>query len=101
MLPLRPAGTIPDQARVPPADPGSRPTARRGVTMPARHWRPGAEGEAPTMTLSTPTPDAGARALGRYLRGERIGRGATATVHRACDLATGADVAVKVIPVDL
>jgi hypothetical protein len=41
------------------------------------------------------------RALGRYLLGPAIGRGATAVVHRARDLATGDEVAVKVVPVEL
>ena len=41
------------------------------------------------------------RALGRYVLGPAIGRGATAVVHRARDLATGDEVAVKVVPVEL
>jgi eukaryotic-like serine/threonine-protein kinase len=41
------------------------------------------------------------RALGRYLLGPAIGRGATAVVHRARDLVTGDEVAVKVVPVEL
>jgi eukaryotic-like serine/threonine-protein kinase len=41
------------------------------------------------------------RALGRYLLGPAIGRGATAVVHRARDLATGDEVAVKAVPVEL
>jgi hypothetical protein len=41
------------------------------------------------------------RALGRYLLGPAIGRGATAVVHRARDLTTGDEVAVKVVPVEL
>jgi eukaryotic-like serine/threonine-protein kinase len=39
--------------------------------------------------------------LGRYLLGPAIGRGATAVVHRARDLASGEAVAVKVVPVEL
>jgi eukaryotic-like serine/threonine-protein kinase len=41
------------------------------------------------------------RALGRYVLGPAIGRGATSVVHRAHDLVTGDDVAVKVVPVEL
>ena len=41
------------------------------------------------------------RALGRYVLGPAIGRGATAVVHRAHDIVTGEDVAVKVVPVEL
>jgi eukaryotic-like serine/threonine-protein kinase len=41
------------------------------------------------------------RVLGRYVLGPAIGRGATAVVHRARDLATGDEVAVKVVPVEL
>jgi hypothetical protein len=41
------------------------------------------------------------RALGRYAMGPAIGRGATAVVHRARDLATGEEVAVKAVPVEL
>src|SRR5690606_35381615 len=41
------------------------------------------------------------RVLGRYALGPAIGRGATSVVHRARDLATGEDVAVKVVPVEL
>ncbi len=41
------------------------------------------------------------RVLGRYLLGPAIGRGATAVVRRARDLAEGDDVAVKVVPVEL
>jgi tRNA A-37 threonylcarbamoyl transferase component Bud32 len=40
-------------------------------------------------------------ALGRYRLGPVLGRGATSIVYRAEDLATGAEVAVKRIPVDL
>ena len=40
-------------------------------------------------------------ALGRYRLGPVLGRGATAWVYRARDLATGADVAVKAIPCEL
>jgi eukaryotic-like serine/threonine-protein kinase len=40
-------------------------------------------------------------ALGRYLLGPAMGRGATAVVHRARDLATGEEVAVKAVPVEL
>ncbi len=40
-------------------------------------------------------------ALGRYRLGPLIGRGATATVHRALDLEAGGEVAVKVIPAHL
>ncbi len=40
-------------------------------------------------------------ALGRYLLGPAIGRGATAVVHRARDQATGDEVAVKAVPVEL
>jgi len=39
--------------------------------------------------------------LGRYVLGAAIGRGATAVVHRAHDLHTGEDVAVKAVPVEL
>ena len=39
--------------------------------------------------------------LGRYVLGPAIGRGATAVVHRARDLHTGEDVAVKAVPVEL
>ena len=39
--------------------------------------------------------------LGRYQLGPMIGRGATATVHRALDTETGEEVAVKVIPAHL
>lgn len=41
------------------------------------------------------------RALGRYVLGPAIGRGATAVVHRAHDIVTGEVVAVKVVPVEL
>ena len=41
------------------------------------------------------------RALGRYLLGPAIGRGATAVVHRARDMVSGDEVAVKVVPVEL
>ncbi len=41
------------------------------------------------------------RALGRYVLGPAIGRGATSVVHRAHDVVTGEDVAVKVVPVEL
>ena len=41
------------------------------------------------------------RALGRYVLGPAIGRGATAVVHRAQDIVTGETVAVKVVPVEL
>jgi hypothetical protein len=40
-------------------------------------------------------------ALGRYRLGPVLGRGATAWVYRARDLAGGADVAVKAIPCEL
>ncbi|HMN98380.1 MAG TPA: serine/threonine-protein kinase, partial [Miltoncostaeaceae bacterium] len=39
--------------------------------------------------------------LGRYVMGAAIGRGATSVVHRAHDLHTGEDVAVKAVPVEL
>jgi hypothetical protein len=39
--------------------------------------------------------------LGRYVMGAAIGRGATSVVHRARDLQTGEDVAVKAVPVEL
>lgn len=39
--------------------------------------------------------------LGRYVMGPAIGRGATAVVHRARDVETGEDVAVKAVPVEL
>jgi hypothetical protein len=39
--------------------------------------------------------------LGRYAMGPAVGRGATAVVHRARDLRTGDDVAVKAVPVEL
>lgn len=39
--------------------------------------------------------------LGRYDVGPAIGRGATAVVHRGLDRATGEEVAVKVVPVEL
>ena len=39
--------------------------------------------------------------LGRYDLQEVIGRGATSRVYRALDRATGRDVAVKEIPIDL
>lgn len=42
-----------------------------------------------------------ARVLGRYDLMEVIGRGATSRVYRALDRATGREVAVKEIPVDL
>ncbi len=41
------------------------------------------------------------RVLGRYVLGPAIGRGATSVVHRARDLVSGDEVAVKVIPVEL
>jgi hypothetical protein len=41
------------------------------------------------------------RVLGRYEMGPAIGRGATAVVHRARDLTSGEDVAVKAVPVEL
>ena len=41
------------------------------------------------------------RALGRYVLGPAIGRGATAVVHRARDIVTGEVVAVKAVPVEL
>ena len=41
------------------------------------------------------------RVLGRYVLGGAIGRGATSVVHRAHDVVSGDDVAVKVIPVEL
>ncbi|NBP86468.1 MAG: serine/threonine protein kinase, partial [Mycobacteriaceae bacterium] len=41
------------------------------------------------------------RVLGRYDLQEVIGRGATSRVYRALDRATGREVAVKQIPVDL
>ena len=41
------------------------------------------------------------RALGRYVLGPAIGRGATSVVHRADDIVTGDAVAVKVVPVEL
>jgi hypothetical protein len=39
--------------------------------------------------------------LGRYVLGAAVGRGATSVVHRAHDLHTGEDVAVKAVPVEL
>jgi eukaryotic-like serine/threonine-protein kinase len=39
--------------------------------------------------------------LGRYVLGAAVGRGATSVVHRAHDLQTGEDVAVKAVPVEL
>mgnify|MGYP003345188805 CR=1 FL=1 len=50
---------------------------------------------APTRA---PSPQ---RVLGRYDLIEVIGRGATSRVYRALDRATGHEVAVKEIPVDL
>ena len=50
---------------------------------------------APTRAQSRP------RVLGRYELMEVIGRGATSRVYRALDRATGHEVAVKEIPVDL
>lgn len=41
------------------------------------------------------------RVLGRYALGPVIGRGATAVVHRARDLRSGREVAVKAVPADL
>ena len=41
------------------------------------------------------------RVLGRYVLGPAIGRGATSVVHRAHDVVSGDEVAVKVVPVDL
>ncbi len=55
-----------------------------------------------TGTSQTPTrAHAPARILGRYDLMEVIGRGATSRVYRALDRATGHEVAVKEIPVDL
>jgi len=55
-----------------------------------------------TGTSQTPTRAyAPARILGRYDLMEVIGRGATSRVYRALDRATGHEVAVKEIPVDL
>ena len=51
--------------------------------------------------MTAPTAHAPARVLGRYLLGPLVGRGATSRVFRAHDQATGADVAVKEIPVEL
>jgi eukaryotic-like serine/threonine-protein kinase len=52
-------------------------------------------------TLAAPRAHAPARVLGRYDLHEVIGRGATSRVYRALDRATGHEVAVKEIPVDL
>ncbi|WP_217914470.1 serine/threonine-protein kinase [Miltoncostaea marina] len=49
------------------------------------------------MSLDT----ASQRALGRYVLGPALGRGATSVVHRARDLVTGDEVAVKVVPAEL
>lgn len=52
-------------------------------------------------TLTATRAHAPARVLGRYDLHEVIGRGATSRVYRALDRATGHEVAVKEIPVDL
>ncbi len=41
------------------------------------------------------------RVLGRYVLGGVLGRGATSVVHRAHDVVSGDEVAVKVVPVEL
>ena len=49
-----------------------------------------------TSRATSPQP-----VLGRYVLGPTIGRGATAVVRRARDLATGDEVAVKSVPAEL
>jgi eukaryotic-like serine/threonine-protein kinase len=71
--------------------------------MMPRLTRPGKDGgsrRGRCLDVSTRTTS-DRRVLGRYVMGPAIGRGATSVVHRAHDLVTGDDVAVKAIPVEL
>ena len=55
-----------------------------------------------SVAIHAPTrAQAPVRVLGRYDLIEVVGRGATSRVYRALDRATGHEVAVKEIPVDL
>lgn len=56
-------------------------------------------GTLPEVTL--PAQQSAHVVMGRYAMGPALGRGATAVVHRARELSTGEDVAVKCVPAEL
>ncbi len=85
---------------------GGTPGRGGGADRPGmitRHTRPGKDGGSRRGTFPDVATHTASdrRALGRYVLGPAIGRGATSVVHRAHDLVTGDEVAVKVVPVEL
>ena len=69
-----------------------------GAETPRTPGRDGPPEREAIPDMAAPPQAAIAEALDRYRLGPVIGRGATATVHRAWDLETRSEVAVKIVP---